>query len=72
MEKAEKIASEIKVKMAVKEAIKLKIPKLLNSNDPAEMLKGILIAIEITSDLDLTREEGLKVLDICRGLARKY
>jgi hypothetical protein len=72
MEKAEKIASEIKVKMAIKKAIKLKIPGLLNSNDPTDVLKGILIAIEITTDLDLTKEEGLKVLNICRKLARKY
>jgi len=72
MEKAEKIASEIKIKMAIKKAIKLKIPGLLNSSDPADLLKGILITIEITSDLDLTREEGLKVLNVCRKLARKY
>jgi hypothetical protein len=72
MEKAEKIASEIKVKMAIKKAIKLKIPELLNSSKPESALKGIIKALEISAELRLTREEGLKVISICRRLTKKY
>jgi len=72
LEKLNKIISNKKIKLAIKEVLKTKIPYLLNSQDPVDALKGYIKLLKICSNIKLTQKEELKVIKICRRLTKKY
>jgi len=72
LKRLDKIISNKKIKLAIKDVLKTNIPSFLNSSNPIDTLKGYIKLLEICSNLKLTRKEELKVIKVCRRLTKKY